>query len=193
MLKPSANGFRPGAERLVPTNGEVQLMNDIERALEACRDAVDELLAAAVRVEHVWTEPVSPGEWSPSQVTEHVARALGGSANTAAGRPNLFPTFPRFLHPVARTFFFTRVLRQSAFPRAKTTRAMNPASGPATPSDARVRLEDALAEFACACRGCATGSELVRTTIFGTVTPIDYVRFQELPVRHHTAQMIRRT
>ena len=167
-------------------------MTEIDRALEACRDAVDELLAAAVRVEQVWTEPVSPGKWSPSQVTEHVARALEESANTAAGRPSLFPTFPRFLHPVARNFFFKRVLRQSAFPRAKTTRAMNPASGPRSPSDARVRLEGALAEFASACRGCAAGSELVRTTIFGTVTPLDYVRFQELHVRHHTAQMIRR-
>ena len=168
-------------------------MTDVDRAIEACRDAVDALVATAMRVEGVWKEPVSAGKWSPSQVIEHVARALEESANTAAGRPSLFPTFPRFLHPVARTLFFKRVLRQAAFPRAKTTRALNPDSGPATPAEARVRLEGALAEFARACRACEAGSRLVGSTIFGRVSPAEFVRFQELHVRHHTTQMTRRT
>jgi hypothetical protein len=66
---------------------------------------------------------------------------------------------------------------------------MNPASGPATPAEGRVRLEAAHNRFDTACRQLATHDEGMRTTIFGLVPVADYVRFMELHTRHHGKQM----
>ena len=164
-------------------------MTDIDRALASAREALDDLVAAAHRSDTVWTQAPTQGKWSPSQITEHVARALEESAHTAAGRRSKFPSFPSFIHPIARGLFFNRVLRNKAFPKAKTTKPMNPTVGPATPSEGRVRLERALAEFDRACRQCLLDGGCVRSTIFGEVSVLDYVRFQELHIRHHRSQM----
>lgn len=164
-------------------------MTDIDRALGSAREALDDFVAAGHRSEAVWMQAPAPGKWSPSQITEHVARALEESAHTAAGRPSKFPVFPSFVHPIARALFFNRVLRNKTFPKAKTTKPMNPTVGPATPAEGRVRLEGALAEFEQACRQCLGDGRCVRSTIFGEVSVLDYVRFQELHIRHHRGQM----
>jgi len=89
-------------------------MADVAEALAGNRAAVDELVSGAERAAGVWTTPRAPGKWSPSQVVEHVARALEESANVVAGVPSKFPTFPAFLRPLARGLFFNRVLRTGA-------------------------------------------------------------------------------
>src|SRR5438552_17280460 len=114
-------------------------MADVNSTLAANRDAIGDLIAAAERSGGVWAVPRAPGKWSPSQVVEHVARSLDESANVVSGAPSKFPTLPFFLRPVVRAFLFNRVLRTNAFPKAKTNKAMNPASGPATPGEGRVR------------------------------------------------------
>ena len=164
-------------------------MADLNSVLAANRAAVNDLIAAAERSAASWTTPRAPGKWSPSQVVEHVARALEESANVVAGTPSKFPTLPRILRPVVRGLFFNRVLKKGAFPKAKTNRALDPASGPATPVEARGRLEGALARFAEASRARAAAGQLVASTIFGTVSVQDYARFQELHTRHHGRQM----
>ena len=168
-------------------------MADVNAALAACKRATDLLIAAAA--EHsgpTWTAPRAPGKWSPSQVVEHVARALEESANVAAGRPSKFPKLPPVLHPVVRGLLFKRVLKKAEFPKAKTNKAMNPASGPATPAEGRARLEVAHRQFDEACRQLASRGESMRTTVFGAVSVEDYVRFMELHTRHHSKQMSRR-
>ncbi len=107
----------------------------------------------------------------------------------AAGRPSKFPKLPGVVHPVVRGLLFKRVLRKAAFPKAKTNKAMNPASGPATPAEGRIRLETAHQKFDEACRQTASRGERLRTTIFGAVRVEDYVRFMELHTRHHGKQM----
>ena len=164
-------------------------MADLNSVLAANRAAVNDLIAAAERSAASWTTPRAPGKWSPSQVVEHVARALEESANVVAGTPSKFPTLPRILRPVVRGLFFNRVLKKGAFPKAKTNRALDPASGPATPVEARGRLEGALARFDEASRAMAAAGQLVASTIFGTVSVQDYARFQELHTRHHGRQM----
>jgi hypothetical protein len=164
-------------------------MADINRTLSDNRDAVSELIAAAERSAAGWTVPRAPGKWSPSQVAEHVARSLDESANMISGAPSKFPTLPFFLRPVARTLLFNRVLRTGTFPRAKTNKAMNPASGPATPADARMRLESALARFDRECRACADTGGRVKSGAFGNVPVASYARFIELHTRHHCRQM----
>ena len=164
-------------------------MADLNTALAASQDAIDQLMVAGERTATAWTAPRAPGKWSPSQIVEHVARSLEESANMAAGRPSKFPRLPGVVHPIVRGLLFKRVLRKAAFPKAKTNTAMNPASGPATPAEGRVRLETAHQKFAEACRQTASHGERMRTTIFGAVPVEDYVRFMELHTRHHGKQM----
>ena len=164
-------------------------MADINAALGASKEAIDQLIMAGERTGPAWTAARAPGKWSPSQIVEHVARSLEESANMAAGRPSKFPRLPAVIHPVVRGLLFKRVLRKAGFPKAKTNKAMNPASGPATPAEGRARLETAHQKFDAACRQIAAHGERMRTTIFGAVAVEDYVRFMELHTRHHGKQI----
>ena len=164
-------------------------MADINTALDASKNAIEQLIIAGDRTGTAWALPRAPGKWSPSQIVEHVARSLEESANMAAGRQSKFPKLPAVVHPFVRGLLFKRVLRKAAFPKARTNKAMNPASGPATPVEGRVRLEIAHQKFAEACRQTASHGERMQTTIFGAVPVEDYVRFMELHTRHHGKQM----
>ena len=164
-------------------------MADINTALAASKDAVEQLIVLGQKTGPAWTAPRAPGKWSPSQIVEHVARALEESANIAAGRPSKFPKLPAILHPVVRGLLFRRVLKKAAFPKAKTNKAMDPESGPPTPEEGRARLEAAYSTFDEACRQLASRGGRMRTTTFGTVGVEDYVRFMEVHTRHHGKQM----
>jgi hypothetical protein len=164
-------------------------MADVDSALAANRAAVDELIAAAERSASQWTTPRAPGKWSPSQVVEHVARALEESANVVSGAPSKLPTLPAFVRPLARNLLFKRVLKKQAFPKARTNKAMNPARGPATTAEARTRLEGALARFDRACRDRAATRGSVESKAFGTVSVADYATFIAVHTRHHCKQM----
>jgi hypothetical protein len=164
-------------------------MVDINTALNASKDAIQQLILAGERTTTAWTSPRATGKWSPSQIVEHVARSLEESANMAAGRPSKFPKLPAVVHPIIRGLLFKRVLKKEVFPKARTSNAMNPASGPATSAEGRVRLETAHQKFDEACRQAALHGGPMRTTIFGAVLVEDYVRFMELHTRHHGRQM----
>src|SRR2546428_9902377 len=77
-------------------------MADINTALNASKDAIEQLIIAGDRTRSAWTSPRAPGKWSPSQIVEHVARSLEESANMAAGRPSKFPKLPGVVHPIVR-------------------------------------------------------------------------------------------
>ena len=163
-------------------------MADVNDELAANRDAVLDLVKAAERSAATWTTPRAPGKWSPSQVVEHVAGGLEEAANALSGGPTL-PMPPAFLRPLLR-LYFNRILKKGVFPKGwKSNKAFDPASGPATPAQARVRLEGALARFDQECRRrVASGQHLVSTG-FGTVSVENYVRFSALHTRHHCKQM----
>jgi hypothetical protein len=163
-------------------------MADINDVLAANRAAVLDLVAAAERSAATWTTPRAPGKWSPSQVVEHIARGLEEAANVVSGAPSI-PMPPAFLRLVGRLFFY-RILKKDAFPKGfKAHKAMNPASGPATPAEARGRLEGAFARFDQECRRRAASGQHVVSTGFGTVSIEDLVRFSAIHTRHHCKQM----
>jgi hypothetical protein len=165
-------------------------MADVNDVLAANRAAVLDLVAAAERSAATWTTPRAPGKWSPSQVVEHVARSLEESANVVSGAPSKIPMPPAFLRPLLRQLFFNRILKTDAFPKGyKTPNAMNPTSGPATPAQARGRLEGALARFDQECRRRADNAPHVVSTGFGSVSVEDYARFTAMHTRHHCKQM----
>src|SRR5262245_64648813 len=163
-------------------------MADINDVLAANRAAVLDLVAAAERSAVTWATPRAPGKWSPSQVVEHVARGLEEGSNVVSGAPSI-PMPPAFLRLLARLFFY-RILKKGTFPNGfKAHKAMNPPSGPATPAEARVRLEGAFARFDQECRSRAVSGQHDVSTGFGTVSVEDLVRFSEIHTRHHCKQM----
>jgi hypothetical protein len=163
-------------------------MADVNDVLAANHSAVMDLVAAAERSAPTWTTPPAPGKGSPSQVVEHVARGLDEGANVVSGAPSV-PMSPAVLRLVARLFFY-RILKKDAFPKGfKAHKAMNPTTGPATPAEARVRLEKALARFDQECRRRVDSGQHVVSTGFGTVSVEDFVRFNAIHTRHHCKQM----
>ena len=164
------------------------MMSDLNGELARGREAIRDMAAAADHTAVRWSVPRAPGKWSPSQIVEHVARALDESTNTIEGLPTKFPNLPTVVRPVVRSLFFNRVLKRDAFPKARTNRAMNPESGPPTIEAGRARLEGAFARFEQACRA-QPGDGFIVSSIFGRVPLTSWVRFQSLHVRHHLKQM----
>ena len=164
-------------------------MSNVDAALAANRDALQEFATAAARSGTVWTVPRAPGKWSPSQLVEHVARSIEESAKVVAGAPSKLPSLPFFVRPIARGLLFNRVLRNGAFPKARTNKAMNPEAGPATPAEARARLDAAFVRFEQACRARAAEGLRVESGAFGSVSVPDYARFIEVHTRHHRKQL----
>ena len=163
-------------------------MADVNDVLAANRTAVLDLVAAAERSAATWTTPRAPGKWSPSQVVEHVAGGLEEAANVVSGAPSI-PMLPALLRPLAR-LYFNRILKKGVFPKGwKAHKALDPATGSATPAQARARLEGALDRFDQECRKLAASGQHLVSTSFGTVSVEDLVRFSALHTRHHCKQM----
>jgi hypothetical protein len=166
-------------------------MADVHDVLAANRAAVLDLVAAAERSAATWTTPRAPGKWSPSQVVEHVAGGLEEGANIVSGAPSI-PMPPAFLRAVLRPLarlIFNRVLKKGVFPKGfKANKALDPTGGPATPAEARLRLEGAFARFDQQCRRRAASGQPV-VSLFGTVSVEDFVRYNEIHTRHHCRQM----
>ena len=161
-------------------------MVDLNSALAESRAALAKLIAAGEKSAAAWTTPRAEGKWSPSQVVEHVARALEESGKNIKGEPSALPRLPVFVRPVARGLYFKRVLKRNAFFKGKTNKAMNPIAGPSTPADGRLRLQQAHELFERACKD--TGPRF-NHSIFGDISTADYARFQALHTLHHTRQI----
>jgi len=165
-------------------------MATVAEALRQNRAAVEEFMATAAGASGHWTTPRAPKKWSPSQVAEHVARALEQSGYAIAGKPTVFPVFPRFLRPVMRGVFFNRMVRTGRFPGgARTNKPMDPESGPPTVAEARARLQGALAVLEAASTARGPNDLVVATTTFGRVSLADYLVFQAHHTRHHRPQL----
>jgi hypothetical protein len=77
-------------------------MSDLDSSLAESRAALAQLIAAGERCGTAWASPRAPGKWSPSQIVEHVARALEESGKNIKGEPSAFPKLPGLLRPVVR-------------------------------------------------------------------------------------------
>jgi hypothetical protein len=164
-------------------------MYSIDDALRSTRVAVDSVIAAAEASGDSWALPRAPGKWSSAQIVEHIARSLEESAHDLAGAPSKFPNIPPLFRPVVRTFLFKRILKKRAFPKSRTSKSMDPSSGPDTPAAGRSRLEVAFQTFERECRSAADRASVFESTLFGRVLVIDYVRFHDLHTLHHLRQM----
>jgi len=164
-------------------------VDELSAGLATNRAVTEALILRAEQAAANWTTPRAPGKWTPAQVMEHVARALGESANVINGVPDKYPTLPGFLRPLMRRLFFDRTVRKGTFPRAKTSRALDPEEGPESPAAARARVSRALDRFEEACRARATAGAIVESKVWGRVELGEYIKFTELHTRHHTEQI----
>ncbi len=168
-------------------------MAPVADALQQNRSAVQEFLATAEGSAGHWTTPRAPKKWSPAQVSEHVARALEQTSYAIAGKPTVFPVFPRFLRPIMRGVFFNRMVKTGRFPKgAGTNKPMDPAMVPSSSAsfaEARARLQGALALLEAASLARGAGDSTVDTTTFGVVSLSDYLIFQAHHTRHHRPQL----
>jgi peptidoglycan/xylan/chitin deacetylase (PgdA/CDA1 family) len=164
-------------------------MAEIDDVLKENREAVDRMIAATDACGDRWNTHPAPGKWSPGQIVEHVARALEESANELAGRPSKLPRIPALLRPLIRGLVFNRVVRTGAFPKAKTNREMDPVRGPETPADGRSRLETAREALERESRARIAQQPRFTSTAFGTISVVDYIRFQQHHTLHHLKQM----
>jgi len=167
-------------------------MTDLAGRLTAARAAVDEVIGASAACGDRLTLSPAPKRWSPSQVVEHVARSLEDAGRDIVGERTRLPDLPRPLRFFARKLLFERVVSRGVFPRTKTNKAMDPESGPLSAAAAAARLDGAWSSFAAACTARAAQSGSALTRAFGEIPLADYVRFHEVHVRHHHAQMTRR-
>jgi hypothetical protein len=171
---------------MIHLTDEDYTVSDLGAALAESRAAVERLIAAGAKCGPAWASPRAPGKWSPSQITEHVARALEESGKNIRGEPSAFPTLPAIVRPLVRGLFFNRILKKNAFINGRTNKAMNPISGPATPAEGGTRLRSAHAKFE---RACKEASPRFNHGIFGDIATADYARFQALHTLHHTKQI----
>ncbi len=171
---------------MIHLTGDEAASVDLSSALTESRAALERLIAAGERSGSAWATPPAPGKWSPSQIVEHVARALEESGKTIKGEPSAFPSLPKFARPVIRALFFNRVLKKNEFMRSKTNQAMNPSDGPRTPGEGRERLKRAHNAFE---RACLEHGARFDHAIFGRISTADYARFQALHTQHHTKQI----
>ena len=84
---------------MIYVSGEEATVSDLDSALAESRAALAKLMAAGDKSAAVWTTPRAEGKWSPSQIIEHVARALEESGKNIKGEPNAFPNLPVFVRP----------------------------------------------------------------------------------------------
>ena len=171
---------------MIHLTGDEPPAGDLPASLVESRAALQALMAACDKCGTAWTTPRAPGKWSPSQIAEHVARALEESGKNIKGEPTAFPNLPALVRPLIRGLFFNRVLKKNAFIKGRTNRAMNPVAGPPTPADGRMRLQRAHDAFERACR--ESPPRFVHS-VFGDVSTAEYARFQALHTLHHAKQI----
>lgn len=171
---------------MIHLTGEEAAISNLNTALAESKAALEKLIAAGEGSGPAWTTPRAPGKWSPSQISEHVARVLEESGKQINGEPSAFPSLPRIVRPLIRGVFFSRILKKNEFINGKTNKPLNPVSGPATAAEARERLQKAHDKFERACKGSRP-----RFThgVFGDISTADYARFQALHTLHHTKQI----
>jgi hypothetical protein len=163
-------------------------MADLASALKAHHDAVEAFLATAASVPLAqWTVPRAPGKWSPGQVADHLAIAYDANRGllhlTSPGRGA-----PRLLRPLLRVLLFNPVLRRGAFiPGSKTPKMLQPSDSPAGPEALLARLRSAANDFESDAK--TSPSATIDHPIFGRLSLVDFVRFQEIHTRHHQRQV----
>lgn len=195
--KPDGSNGKPVAISSGPPSAWLAMkvaVSDIDEALELNSTAVAEYLTVAFAVPaSQWTEPRRRGEWSPGQITEHlaivceIARQLIDGTAVLHGR-----TPPAFLRPHIRAVIRVTVLRSGKFFRkSKAPGDFEPSSRPASQQLLCERLRCASDAFEQRVRARASAGD--RRTAASVLWPLadrEFVTLQTYHTRHHGLQII---
>jgi hypothetical protein len=98
---------------------------------------------------------------------------------------------PRFVRPLARTFFLNPVLKTGGFKRgAKAPPIFQPTASPASAGDVTARLRRAADAFVAQIEAATQqGRSFVEHPFFGRIALVDYSRLQVIHTRHHARQL----
>jgi hypothetical protein len=164
------------------------LMADLQATLYSHRQAVDAFLAAArVMPPAQWKEPRARGKWSPAQIAEHLALAYEGSRGILHGAATGLAV-PALLRPLIRTYLLQPVLWTGRFfPGSRSPKAFQPTGSPVTQDVMLARLQATTQAFEKYVSG-AQGTH-VDHPFFGRLSLVDFVRLQEIHIKHHYRQL----
>jgi hypothetical protein len=80
-------------------------------------DAVKQYLAAATRIpQSAWTQPLSPGKWSPAEITNHLEQSYQVLRSELSGGPGMRVILPPFRRWLVRLRMMPGILSGGAFP-----------------------------------------------------------------------------
>jgi hypothetical protein len=163
-------------------------MADLQTVLQAHHQAVEAFLTTARVVPPTqWSQPRAPGKWSSGQVAEHLALAYEVNRGVLHGAAPPM-TAPRWLRPLIRRFLLGPVLRRGRFiPGSKSPRVFQPGPAPAAPAQLLDRLAAAMTAFEA--DAAALGTTTIDHPFFGRLRLSDFVRLQEIHIRHHRGHL----
>ena len=195
---PCSAGFILSGSTLSPTPDPMPTATP--RAESRWRAALDEhqvalaaYLDAGGRVtDAAWTQPWSPGKWTPAEITEHLAMTYRVFIGEVGGGPAMQLKLTPFRRRILKTLMLPHMLFHRTFPRgARAPRELRP-----DPASLRGRTE-ALADLRAlgerfvheAERAREGGWNHVTHPYFGTIDLTRGMRLCAVHLEHHTRQV----
>lgn len=165
---------------------------DWQALAEAHRQSLVEFITLAEEVpEAAWEQPLGEGQWTRSQVAEHLRLAYEVVGRELAGQTGLRVRTPGWLRPLIRLRYLGAILKQGRIPgKQRAPREINPGPGPFArkPTLAALEATSAHVEAILAERQAHKGRGLSHH-IFGTMNPAKSLRFLTVHNQHHIRQL----
>lgn len=162
-------------------------------ALQADHDAAADEFVDAISgmTDAEWQARASEETWSPSDITEHLARTYSQYAGEARGKNSLRIRIGPIRRIFVHLFAKPRLLAGAPFPKARAPRSLRPSGGPPTAADG-------VALFRATGESCMRDLEILaqrrpyRRLVHPMLGPLplyEAVRFASLHIRHHRRQL----
>ncbi|HEU5305033.1 MAG TPA: DinB family protein [Gemmatimonadales bacterium] len=155
--------------------------------------AVQEFVQVAHRVPpDAWLHPLSPGKWSPAEVTSHVSEAYAIMQQELRGGPGLRVRLSPWKRLVLRHTLLRRILASGLFPNgARSPAEIRPREVPSDAVGGLAVLETRATAFTSALVEEAARRRVRLThTYFGALPARDALRLMIVHTRHHARQLV---
>jgi hypothetical protein len=154
--------------------------------------AVDEFIMSATRCPaDAWMRPISPGKWTPAEVTSHVAEAYRVLRAELAGAPGMRMLGSRMQRLVLRYTMLPRLLAGRPFPSGvrapRETRPREIVEDPVAALDALKGLAEAFTQEMTS--RANQGTIRLTHAYFGPLSPRQGLQLLTVHTRHHARQL----
>jgi uncharacterized damage-inducible protein DinB len=136
-----------------------------------------------------WSRPRREGQWSPAEITEHLALAYEVLARELRSGEGMAMRLPSWRMRLLRWFLLPHILFHRSFPlRAPAPRELRPRQAADSAQEGAERLRRAAATFAAALGEPGRG-RLLTHAYFGRLPVERVLRFAAVHLDHHRAQV----